>query len=267
MGEIIEGLHVDFHGPEGAPPLLLMHGFMSSRAQWMLSVPRLGRRFRLAIPELLGHGRSEAPEEAGRYTAPAYHAAFEAIRERMGAERWFLCGQSFGAGLTLSYALAHPGRVIAQAFTNSGAAMRPDDDPRLVEEYRARARHLRATTVEDLTSERVHPANARRFPAEVKAEMLRDAARLVPEALALNVLHGLPGLAVLDRLEQVRTPTLLVNGRWEKRFQPNADKAEARMPDLRRVDLEGGHSINVEQAEAFDAALEGFVMEHAAASG
>jgi pimeloyl-ACP methyl ester carboxylesterase len=49
------------------------------------------------------------------YHPDAYVAAFETLRERLGASRWLVCGQSLGATLTLRYALDHPERVRATA--------------------------------------------------------------------------------------------------------------------------------------------------------
>ena len=38
------------------PPLLLLHGFMSSNLQWEPNRETLGRHFRLIAAELWGHG-------------------------------------------------------------------------------------------------------------------------------------------------------------------------------------------------------------------
>ena len=124
----LHGLHVDLHGPaegpaDAAPPLLLIHGFMASRAQWHGNVARLSRRRRVAVVELLGHGRSEAPEDPGAYEIDRYVEALEALRARLGGGRWHVCGQSLGAGVSVAYVLARPEAAIAHAFTNSGAVM------------------------------------------------------------------------------------------------------------------------------------------------
>ena len=59
---------------------------------------------------------------ARRLFVGRYLRQFEAIRERLAVERWYLCGQSLGASLTLRYSLAFPERVIAQVITNSNSA-------------------------------------------------------------------------------------------------------------------------------------------------
>ena len=55
---------------------------------------------------------------------------------------------------------------------------------------------------------------------------------------------------------------MLVNGRWETAFQEHVPTAAARIPDFHLVELDGGHSINVEQPEAFDRAVLDFVARN-----
>src|SRR5260221_11691221 len=55
------------------PPLLLIHGLMTTSYSWRYALPALGARFRLVIPDLPGCGRSEKPL-APRYSGDAFAA-------------------------------------------------------------------------------------------------------------------------------------------------------------------------------------------------
>ncbi|GAB3424756.1 alpha/beta fold hydrolase [Flindersiella endophytica] len=57
-----------------------------------------------------GAGRSD---HAGPYKIDRFVADLECIREQSGWESWIVGGHSWGAGLALRYALAHPGRTDA----------------------------------------------------------------------------------------------------------------------------------------------------------
>jgi pimeloyl-ACP methyl ester carboxylesterase len=50
-------------------------------------------------------------------------------------------------------------------------------------------------------------------------------------------------------------PTLLLNGRFEKIFQADRDFAGRSIEGIEIVDLDAGHSVNVEAPEDFDRAL------------
>ncbi len=118
-------LDYDVHGDRG-PFILFVHGLLSSRAQWRPNLDAFLPQYRPVVVELLGHGRSPSPDDPARYTPAGYGEAFERIRSDVGAERWYIVGQSLGASLTLRYALDHPSRVIAQVFTNSSSALADD---------------------------------------------------------------------------------------------------------------------------------------------
>jgi proline iminopeptidase len=56
-----------------------------------------------------------------RYTVDRSVADVEALRQRLGAERMVLWGNSFGAQLAAAYTAAHPGRVAGLLLTSPGA--------------------------------------------------------------------------------------------------------------------------------------------------
>ncbi len=256
-------LHVDVHDGAG-PPLLLVHGFLSSRAQWTPNLAALRRVSTPVVIELLGHGRSPSPADPAAYSVGAYIAAFEALRARLGAERWFVLGQSFGAGVTIRYLLTHPDRVIGQVFTNSisGLSPPPGDDS---ETRLARAEAVRSGGQAALQAMPFYPRRTKRWPPEVSQALVDDAALLSPEGIAGTIAHTVQGLSVLDDLRRIRAPSLLVNGTREAAFQPMRDRAARDLPGLEIVDLDGGHSINLDQPEGFNAAVAAFITRHASA--
>ncbi len=71
--------------------------------------------------------------------------------------------------------------------------------------------------------------------------------------------HTAPDLPVVDDLPSFTVPTLLVNGLREAAFQPLRRMAGERLPDCRVVDLDGGHSVNIDAAEGFNIAVCDFI--------
>lgn len=248
-------MHVEISERGVGPYLMLVHGLCSSRAQWRPNLGDLEGFCQPVVVELLGHGRSETPDDPAAYTVAAYIARFEALRAQLGAERWAVCGQSFGAGLTLGYALAHPERIIAQAFTNSSSALGPAYPPEDEAARRARAQAFEARGRGALEAMAFYPKRTGRLPAAVEDELLRDAALISVRGVALGVGYTSPGLSVAARFSETRVPTLLVNGRREKRFQPLRGQAEKALPGLVIADLEGGHPVNLDCPEGFVAAV------------
>ena len=251
-------MNVEIHGDGAGPPLLLVHGLLSSRAQWRPNLAALAAVSTPVVVELLGHGRSGAPADPDAYSVAAYVRRFEALRERLGAERWFLCGQSFGAGLTIRYALDHPERVLGQVFTNTMSGLSPAAREHLPERA-ARADAVARGGREALRAFPFHPRPSKRLPPEIWEGIVADAELLSPPAVAEALRTTSPALSVADDLGRIRVPTLLVNGTRETAFQPLRDLAARAIPGVTVVDLDGGHSVNLDQAEAFNAAVAAFI--------
>ncbi len=250
-------VHDEGHGPH----LLFLHGFLSSRAQWRPNLAGLTPFCRPVLVELFGHGRSPAPSDPQAYTVANYLAAFEAIRHQVGAERWVVCGQSFGAGLVIQYALRHPERVPGVVLTNSLSAMTPKGNPDRESQQHDRIDAIKKGGREGLESIRIHPRHAKRLPEDAKRELVEDAARISLDGVVHSWQTTSPNLSIVDVLGQLPMPALLVNGIWEKRFQPMRDEAARLLPGLKIVDLDGGHSVNMEAPDGFNAAVREFVTK------
>jgi len=104
-----------------------------------------------------------------------------------------------------------------------------------------------------------YPKRSGRLPPDVEDELVRDAELISLRAMAQTITVTVPGLSAADRLGEIAVPTLLVNGRREKSFQPLRDLAAARIPGVQVVDLEGGHPVNLDCATEFDAAVTTFL--------
>ena len=253
---MVDHLHVQVEGDPGRPVLLLLHGFMSSNLQWALNREGLARHFRLAAAELWGHGKSPSPEEPACYGVDRYVAELEGIREQLGADHWYVCGQSFGAGIAIRYALAHPDRVAGLIVTNSRSAL--NDVSREAEGVGT----LEAWEAIDPRRLPYHPCHAKRFPADLKVRMEGAADAIPPRALWQATATTARNLSCRHVVADLSVPTLLVNGRFEKTFQSDRDFAATTIPRIEVMDLDAGHSVNIEAPEAFGRALIAFACRH-----
>jgi len=260
--------HYEIHGNDG-PVLLLVHGMLSGRAQWLLNLPALSRTCRAVVMELWGHGRSPTPTESDYYSYPHYLEQLEWLRQELEVEQWFVCGQSFGATLTMRYAIEHPQRVLGQIFTNSASALvgvaraegqtRPRGDPdRMMQMVIDGGR-------EYIEQMRIHPRHARNLPEVAKQALLEDAAMVNARALAMMFRH-LGESSVVGMLDRTRVPSLLVCGAREAAFAPGRANAEEKIAGLEVVAAQAGHAVNIQQAETFNDAVIGFMARHSGRS-
>jgi putative NADH-flavin reductase/pimeloyl-ACP methyl ester carboxylesterase len=111
---------------EGAPTLLLLHGFPSSSHQYTRLMDALGRRIRMIAPDFPGFGYSSDPpaESAGGPSAYSFDAladAMEGFCEALELDRFSLYAFDFGAPVGLRLASRHPDWIASLVVQNGNA--------------------------------------------------------------------------------------------------------------------------------------------------
>lgn len=96
----------------GPASVVLLHGGPGSNMNgvWPDLQPLAGMR-PIVMYDQRGGGRSDIITDPGRLTAEDHVRDLEALRASLGLERVALIGESWGAGLAILYASAHPERV------------------------------------------------------------------------------------------------------------------------------------------------------------
>jgi proline iminopeptidase len=101
-------LYVEQCGQPEGPPLLFLHGGPGSgsspRHRQLFDL----RHFRVVLFDQRGWGRSQPRGSVQAKTSAQLVADIEQLRQHLGIERWLVVGGSWGAGLALAYAAAHP---------------------------------------------------------------------------------------------------------------------------------------------------------------
>ena len=108
------GIRTNYHDSGGAgAPVLLIHGSgpgVSAWANWRLVMPALAQQARVIAPDMVGFGYTERPE-GFVYNMDAWVRQAVGLLDALGIARTDLVGNSFGGGLSLALAIAHPERV------------------------------------------------------------------------------------------------------------------------------------------------------------
>jgi pimeloyl-ACP methyl ester carboxylesterase len=119
---------VNVCGPEGAPPLFLLHAGGATSTVWFANVAELSRGYRVYAPDLIGDiGRSV--NDGRRLRNPGDLLTWlDGLLTHVGAERAHVIGHSYGGWIGLAYALRSPQRVATLSVldsTNCFGAMSP----------------------------------------------------------------------------------------------------------------------------------------------
>ena len=116
---MIDGMRVYYaeHGTPDGPPLVLLHGFTGTGDFWSKQLTAFGAHYRLLVPDLRLHGRTDNPGGLAAMNARQFAHDIIAFCRTLGIERAAFCGESFGAILLLSLALETPELAAACILT------------------------------------------------------------------------------------------------------------------------------------------------------
>ncbi|MFJ4771576.1 alpha/beta fold hydrolase [Streptomyces uncialis] len=118
-------VHIEIHGPDGAPTVVLAHGWTCSTAFWAHQVRDLRADHRVVVYDQRGHGRSPAPVTGDGYSTRALADDLTAVLEATLApgEQALLVGHSMG-GMTIIAAAGRPAvraRTAAALLLSTGS--------------------------------------------------------------------------------------------------------------------------------------------------
>ena len=104
-------IEYDSYG-EGERTIVLVHGLLMNRRMYERLGPALASHGILAVcVDLLGHGRSDRPEDLRLYSAPLFARQVAALIDHLGLDSAVVGGTSLGANVSLELAVSHPERI------------------------------------------------------------------------------------------------------------------------------------------------------------
>lgn len=246
---------------DGAPGVLLLHGFGDCAAIWAPVAERLSSRAQVVAPDLRGHGDS-GWDSLGRYAIQDQVAAVLALIDELEMGRFLLVGHSMGAEIAAHVAALRPFAVKALVLVEGAADLDAAARRHLLEQFAQQPWSYRSLDEFERAMASMLPlAN----PAAVKA-YARHALRRKPdgwyELKCDPVLRaGIPpsaGARTKSALAQIQCPTLLARGAISAMLsKANALRLCQEMKQCRLATIAmSGHAVLLENPEALLAAIE-----------
>jgi pimeloyl-ACP methyl ester carboxylesterase len=104
----------DLYGSSTAPLVVYLHGLLlDAELNRGIAQALAEQGYRVALLDLLGHGRSDKPTHASTYRIDSYADQVIALLDHLGAKQAVLGGISLGANVSLFAAAHYPERVRA----------------------------------------------------------------------------------------------------------------------------------------------------------
>ena len=266
----------------GATPLVVLHGGPGCTHDYVLRIADVAATGRPVVHyDQIGAGRSshrpDAPPEF--WNVQLFLDELDNLLTALGiAERYALLGQSWGGMLAAEHAVRRPAGLRGLIISDSPASMplwvaaagdlRAELPP---EVDAALTRHETAGTTDTDEYQKAMRVFYDRHVCRIPwpAEVARTFAYLDEDPTVYHTMNGpsefhvigtLRDWSIVDRLDAVAVPTLLISGRYDEAtpatLQPYAD----RIPDVRWQLFEhSSHMPHVEEPERFTAVVADFL--------
>jgi pimeloyl-ACP methyl ester carboxylesterase len=275
----INGLayHVRHWGPDDAPLLLMLHGWMDSSASFQFTVDALRRSWHVVAPDWRGYGQSEWLNR--RYWFADYYADLDALLERYSpGVPARIVGHSMGGAVASIYGGVRPGRIAGLLMVDFLGLLpnEAEEAPGRIRDWLDRSREtpkLRAYASREQLAARLLQFNKRLLP-ERAAFLATHCASQLPDGqwvVACDPWHKVPS-PHLYRIEEVMAcwramtaPVMLVTadeGYVMQRFGQHAEELQRRMDcfvhgHITRID-DCGHNVQHDRPEKLAELIESF---------
>lgn len=243
-------------------PLVLMHGGPGGDLYTLKSFKPCADQFTLVFYDHRCNGRSTGAE-VSTMTFDNLTADAEALRQALGFQKWAVLGHSFGGFVALEYALRYPKNLSHLLLVDTGG------DYRWAHENAPKVLAQRGFSPDIVELSRRH-LNGQFEPNKMLANLMKLGkaynphtslsqtphliimglqTKLRPEALIFAANHYLKDWKVMDRLNEIKVPTLVMAGREDFIFPPeHQEELAAGIPNARLVLIDrAGHNPQDEQ--------------------
>jgi len=245
-------LTYDDEGPrdgEGVP-LVFVHGWTADRHRWDHQLAHFAKKRRVIRLDLRGHGESSG---AGVRTIAELANDVLALLDHLVIERCVLVGHSMGGMIAQTITLAHPERVERLVLVNSIGRMTYS---------RGRGLLMGVSTLVPFklfVAANIQRAFAPGYPRDEIRAYVKASAN-TPREVVMTLYGAMRAFDVLDRVGEIRVPTLMVHGYHDIQLPVRQMLRMAKAyPDAEVRIIDAGHELPVEKPEELTRTLDRFV--------
>ena len=257
-------LNVEVHGQ--GMPVIMLHGFTGDLTTWHPLAEKLSVRYTTVLVDLIGHGKSDAPEDPARYSMERCVDDLLRLADHLEMSEAVWMGYSMGGRASLCLGVTAPERCRALILEGASGGIESERE----RSSRVSADRALAIRIEDrgVVSFVEHWESQTLF--ESQARMGEDARialkrqRLGNRATGLaNSLRGMGTGAqpsVYQRLPGLRKPTLFLAGEEDRKFLALARTMSELTPvgDYASIP-NAGHCAHLENPREFEARVGEFL--------
>ncbi|CAK21110.1 2-succinyl-6-hydroxy-2,4-cyclohexadiene-1-carboxylate synthase [Listeria welshimeri] len=238
--------------------LLMLHGFTGSNKTFQESITHLEEHFSIVAPDLLGHGKTDSPDEIARYSIERIVDDLVTILQELKIMQCFVLGYSMGGRVATAFASAHPEMVRGLILVSSSPGLAQKD----LQESRVQADNRLADMLEsegirsfvDYWEKLALFASQEVLSDELKKRIRLERLAQNPNGLAMSLRGMGTGKqpSYWNHLADFTFPVLLMTGSLDEKFEKIAQEMQQLIPNNTHVTVQNaGHAVYLEQPNIF----------------
>jgi len=257
----VKSLTVSYNdeGPNGAPVIILIHGFPFNKSMWNEQMEVLTENFRVIAYDIRGFGNSEAGTDD--FSIELFVNDLLGLMDALKIEKAMLCGSSMGGYIALNAIENYPERFNALILCDTNCVA---DTPEAVEKRMMAIENIDKYGVEPYANESLKNlftplsfvTNQKKIAA-VKEMILKTSAQTLSSTLFALTKRK----ETCNKLAEIEVPVLILVGEDDKITPPVA--ARRMHKNIKRSILnvieDAGHLSNIENSHEFNIHLGKFV--------
>ena len=253
------GISINYtlEGPANAPVVTMSHSLATDLTMWDPTVAVLKDRYRVLRYETRGHGQTEAPK--GAYTLDQLATDALALLRALDISKTHWVGLSMGGMIGQTLALKAPEVFASLALCDTSSRIPAEAKP----QWQDRIKTAEANGMEPL----VEPTLARWFTEPFRksrkdvVDRVADMIRKTPVAGYVGCCQAISTLDLTDRIGAIKVPTIAIVGEDDPGTPVAAHKVIHEKIAGSKLEIlkSAAHLSNMEQPEAFNRALTGFL--------
>ena len=254
--KLIRDININYEIIGDGQPLLFIHGLGSSLRDWEEQVPVFSKKFKVITLDLRGHGQTDKPK--GPYSISMFAEDIAELIKSLKVDPVHVVGISLGGAIGFHLAINHPYITKSLVVVNMSASV-PIKTLKEKQMF-----FLRVLIVKMMGMRKMGEVLAKRLFIKPEQEELRErmASRWAEndKKAYLSSLKTLKNWSVLERLHEIKCPTLVVSA--DEDYTPLSAKEEytALIPNAKLVVIEDArHAVSVEKPGELNTILMDFL--------
>jgi pimeloyl-ACP methyl ester carboxylesterase len=261
-----DGIRLYYEEAGSGNAVIFVHEFAGDHRSWEPQMRYFSRRYRCIAYNARGYPPSDVPDEPSKYSQERARDDVIAVLDHLGVQEAHVVGLSMGGFATLHVGLAHPQRARSLVIAGCGYGAQPGDEERFRAECEAAAAAFETEGAQAFLRYAAGPTRLRfrdknprgwqAFADQLAGHSPRGAA-LTQRGVQMRrpMLYQL-----VDGMKRIDVPTLVMTGDED---DPCLEASLLLKRSIRTAGLvvlpRAGHTINIEDPEAFNAAVADFL--------